>query len=734
MAPMLRISSVCCALLALSGCANEAGRARAHERPPAPARESALSSMVLPQAGPLFPENQVRLAPGDPRDTERLANVEVCAECHADVVEAWRSSPHARASFDNPWYRQSIESIREERSNESSRFCAGCHDPVLLLSGAMEEEVQPNDPRAHAGITCMLCHGIQEVRPDGVASYTLSTREVFLPDPADEEEVREHVRQLTPAPLRTAQMCGTCHRSFLGPAMGNMNHLTGIDDLSAWQRSGYAGSGATRLDQGVEPATCQGCHMPLRPATRGDFAADEGTIHSHRFAGAHTSMAHATGDREQLHAAREILQSAARIDVAAIRTRDRLRSWLPADHAAVRGGQRIEIDVVVHNQGTGHRFPGGTLDAQDTWIEVELRDARGRLFAEAGAEHGAGAEDDATAHRMHALLVDPEAQPSFQHRVHRFSAKIYDHTLGPRDAEVARYSVAIPRDAVMPVSVRARLRHRRHNAELHRGACESQSTPTGRAFFEASEHFGNRPIDACTTQPITELSEALVWIGEGSEHRGSRGGARAPEWRRLFDHALALIGNVQEYLDDARPSIDRAIIAAPDQHTRAMLFVQRARLEGRQGRLEEALADLRAAEALAGPRPAIHRMRGDAYAQVWRWTEAADAYRAAAEAAQLDDTRWVDLSRARGSAGDDRLSLEAAIRGLALQPRDEALLRSQYLALDALGRPADAARDAFVSHRVPDELPELRLRCGQERAWCAAERLPVTVYRLRVVR
>src|SRR5688572_28978229 len=98
MAPMLRTAAMCCALLALSGCANESGRARAQERRPASARESALSSMLLPQAGPLFPENQVQLAHGDPRDTERLANVEVCAECHADVVEAWRSSPHARAS------------------------------------------------------------------------------------------------------------------------------------------------------------------------------------------------------------------------------------------------------------------------------------------------------------------------------------------------------------------------------------------------------------------------------------------------------------------------------------------------------------------------------------------------------------------------------------------------------------------------------------------------------------
>ncbi len=705
-----------------------------------PVRESAEpeaapdAGALLPAPGRLFSETQVRLVDGDERDVTRLADVETCGECHGDVVEVWRSSAHARASFDNPWYRQSVDSIRDDVGHSQSRFCAGCHDPLLLVSGAMDEEVRPEDPRAHAGITCLVCHGAQEARSDGVASITLSTAPVFLPDPADAEEVQRHVREVTPDPLRTAELCGACHRGFLGPEMGNAHHLPGIDDLTTWRRSGYAGSPATRVDEPVDRNTCQGCHMPMRTAVHGDFAADDhGQIHSHRFLGAHTAMAGATGDAAQLEELQAFLRTAARVDVASVRAGS--EQFLPADGAPVRAGQAIELDVLVHNRGTGHRFPGGTIDAQDTWLEVEVRDAEGALVAEAGTQHAEGPDHDPEAHRLHAVLVGEDAEPQFTHRVHRFAAKVLDQTITPRDAQVVRYALDIPRRVHMPLSVQVRLRHRRHNRELHAAACASQSTERGRAFLRTSERLGRLPIDACRPQPITELAEARVFIGNDSETRQSSGGATERRWRRLFDHALALIGNVQEHLDDARPSLSAALREAPDARARAMVLAQRGRLEGRQGRLEAALADLAQAEALIGAQPSIHRLRGDAYAQVWRWTEAASAYAAAAEGAPNDESRWADLARAYGSTDEDSRALEAAVRGLALSPRDESLLRSQYLALVGLhGQGQEAAREAYLAHRTPDALPELRLDCARQHEWCGRERLPVHVHVLRAVR
>lgn len=675
----------------------------------------------------IYPETMVRLVADDPRDVERLADVETCASCHEEVYAAWRASPHAAASFDNPWYRQAVDAIREQRGPEASRFCGGCHDPLLLVADAMDEPVEPSDPRAHAGITCMVCHGIQEARPDGNASYTLRTSAVPIPDPASEEEVAAHVAALTPEPLRTAALCGTCHRGFLGPHMENPHHLPGVDDPTAWGRSGYAGSPASRLDQPVEQATCQGCHMGLVPASDRDFATDDGQIHTHRVPGGHTALAGARGDDAQLAAIQARLADVVRIDVAAARSGG--RSQRPADGARLAPG-RVELDVVVRNLGVGHRFPGGTLDLQDTWIEVEVRDARGALLAEAGTRHAEAVDD--TAHRFVAAPVDDDANVQVLHHVQDFRAVVLDRTLGPRDAEAIRYAFELPEGFAAPLSVDARLRHRRHTHAMRDAACEATRDARGREFTRAGRALGRTPIDGCAPLPITELAAARVWLGAGSAGREATGGAAATPFQRAFDHALALISDVQEHLDDARPSIAAALRHAPDDHTRAMAYVQLARLEGRQGRLEAALAAAARAERLVGERPSIHRVRADAYAQVWRWDDAAESYRRAAEGAPRDESRWVDLARALGSAGRDEEALAAADTGLALTPRSPGLLRSRALALEALGRPeAAAARDVYLGCRVPDALSTLRLRCGRDDAWCARERLPVHVHELR---
>ncbi len=693
------------------------------------------STPLLPEVGLLYPESQVRLEAGDPRDADALRDTAACAGCHPDVYATWRASAHARASFDNPWYRQSVDAIREDVSPEASRFCAGCHDPVLLVADAMDDPIEPFDPRAHAGVTCQVCHGIQEARPDGSGSYTLRTRPIPLPDPADAAQVRAHVEAVTPSPLRTAAMCATCHRGFLGPEMGNPHHLPGIDDVTAWGRSGYSGSTATRLDEPVEPATCQGCHMPRAPGTR-DFALDEdGQLHVHRFAGAHTSLAASTDDAAQLAAIRDRLAGSVRVDVAAARARGRAQIPAGSPGTPVRPGDEVELDVVVQNLSTGHRFPGGTRDAQDTWLEVRVRDATDATIAEAGTRYDEDA--DPTAHRFHAVLVDADATPREQHRVHGFAAAIFDRTIAPRDAAVVRYAFRVPRDAALPLSVEARVRHRRHPRALHQAACEASRSPRGRQFARAAAALGRAPIDACVEPPVSEVASARVWLGatEGEGAHAPEGGATAPAWRRSFDLALGLIGDVQEHLDDARPALARALADAPDDHARAMVLFQRARLEGRQGRLDAALADADRAEALVGPRAAIHRVRGDAYAQVWRWAEAAESYAAAAEGAPGDDSRWTDLARARGSAGQDALALTAARRGLALSPRDESLLRSQYLALEHLTPDgADPAREAYLAHRVPDALSTLRLECAQRSEWCAQERLPVHTHAMRRAR
>ena len=708
--------------------------------PSAPSARPAASAVAAPGPTPAaaLPEprsavspSRLRLVPGAEPTGAWLADVDSCEACHADVAAAFRTSAHAFASFNNPLYRVSVDRFRAEVGLPGSRHCGGCHDVSLLVDGAMDRPIEPTDPRARAGITCRTCHGVTETRADGNGSYTL-TGAPIPPPTSDPQSIAAHQQRVAPAPLRTAQLCGACHKAFLDEETGNERFMAGQDDLTAWMRSEYAGSRLHRIDDEVPAADCRACHMPKEEATRGDPAAKEGKVASHRFLGGHTFLSAMRGDAEQLARARAVLEGAVSVDVAAVLHADGSRS-LPADGATVTPGERLTFDVVVRNQRVGHRFPGGTVDSHDTWVEVTVSDASGKLLAEAGGEQEASGADP-TAHVLRAVLAGADGKPLLEREVNRFRGLVVNHTLAPRDAMVVEASFEAPASLSadrFPLHVVARLRHRSRTLELSRAACAESKTPRGRAFAAQSK----APLDPCVPQPITEIGSSDVWIGPGSEAK--QGSAKAPTWRRLYEHALGLSHAVQERLDEARPSLDRAleevtVVGSPRE--RAMVHAALAQLEGLEGRTGAALAQLDKAQALLPGHPAIDTLRGEALSLVWRWDEAVAPLDRAARAAPGDDSGWTRLALALGSRGSDREALDATARGLALQPRDQDLLRVQALALRALGSPeAEQGAAAYERHRSADFVPRVRAACSAKVPGCAEERSPVHAHAMRPV-
>ncbi len=701
--------------------------------------------------GPLAP-SEARLAGSPPPTGALLADVDGCEPCHASVVAMWRTSAHAFASFNNPVYRASVNRFRNEVGPAASRHCAGCHDIAPLVDGVMDRVVtrvtlggprppqtprvagvaappiEAGDRRARAGVDCRTCHGIEEARPDGNGSYTLAARPIPMPRDGNPSSILRHREAVTPAPLRTEALCATCHRSFLGPETGNPHFLAGADDVTPWQRSVYAGSKLARIDDEIPEQGCRGCHMPREEATRGDAAAKDGKVASHRFLGGHTWLAAMRGDGAQLARVQRMLEGAASIDVAAvIHARDGSRE-LPADGAAIAPGEPLVLDVVVKNQRTGHRFPGGTLDAQDTWVEVTVDDARGHRVADAGTAQEATGTDP-TAHVLRAILAGRDGVPLLGREVSHFAAVIANHTVAPRDSEVVELAFDVPAtldEGALPLHVTARLRHRSRSLELQRAACAETRTPWGRAFAAVDG------LDACAPQPVTEVARAEVLLGAASP-----GSAERPAtWRRLLDHARGLSHAVQERLDEARPSLERALVDVTREGSprdRAAVIAALAHLEAYEGRTADALRRIDEAAALAPGHPSLPSLRGEALALVWRWPEAVPPLDEAARAAPRDDAAWSRLATALGSrGGDDRATLAAAVRGLAVQPRDPDLLRLSALALGALGDPgASAALSAYDAFRPANAVPRTRAACSARIPGCALERNPVHVHRMR---
>ncbi len=656
---------------------------------PPPSSPVLLTALLPSQGRPATP-SLAKLPTEAAVDGTYLADVSSCGSCHPDVLAQQQGSAHALGSLNNPIYRLAIENLREKVGKRASETCAGCHDVALLIDGAMAQDVLPSDFRAHNGVSCRLCHGIEVASRDGNASYELRARPLPLPESGDAESLLRHKEAASRQGIEG--LCGSCHQSFLSPASGNAHFLSGQSELVTWANSAYAGAGSSRVDQ-VPAKTCIACHMQQVDAPLGDVAADEqGKVSSHAFLGGHTWLAAMRGDEKQLRDAREFLVGVATIDAL----------------SEINSNGEVSIDVVVRNTGVGHRFPGGVRDVANTWIELEVLTAEKKVVL-----HSSGKD---SVHRLRALVADEEGNLLQKRETHRFAALVADHTIAPRDVALVRYRGTLP-SGQAPALVRARLVHQSRGEELVRATCAEARSERGRAYARARQALERPPLDACRPAPTTIIAEVSRPLGDQGDE----------SFTRSYERGLGLLHEVQERVDTARPTLTRALsLAGEDALRRAMVLHAMGTLEARLGRSEEALRVLRLAQGLVPTSAAVFASEGDALARVWRWPEAATAYAKAVDLAEGNASLWRRYSLALGSAGQQGKALHAAQRGLRLVPRDADLLRIQALALRSLGaEDAQAAMAAYLDHRGLDNVGNIRLQCAQKSAHCRRESLPV---------
>src|SRR6185369_12826637 len=98
--------------------------------------------------------------------------------------------------------------------------------------------------------------------------------------------------------------------------------------------------------------------------------------------------------------------------------------------------------------------PGGVLDIQDTWIEVEVTDRQGRRIASSGLSHATDPADDDT-HVLRTLVVDEHGRVLEHHEMPKFRTQIATQTLAPREAQAIRYALAVPAHVAEPLTVTA---------------------------------------------------------------------------------------------------------------------------------------------------------------------------------------------------------------------------------------------------------------------------------------
>jgi tetratricopeptide (TPR) repeat protein len=442
---------------------------------------------------------------------------DACQRCHADIYKQWDSSMHHFSSFNNQWYRKSIEYMQDVAGVRSSKWCAGCHDPALLYSGLFDTPIKQivDRPEARAGLGCLMCHSIVQVKS------TMGQGDFFLEYPKLHElaasenplvrKLHDFVVRLNPEPHRrtflkpfmradTAEFCSSCHKVHLDVPVNHYRWIRGFNEYDNWQASGVSGQGARAFYYPKAPMNCADCHMPQVPS--GDDGNVNGLVHSHRFPGANTAVPTANQDQAQYEFAKKFLQDKQlSVDIFAIspagkETNAPARSGsgapeisttfavgeesdisvpegpagevraitAPIDRtdAAVRRGDDARVDVVVRTRKVGHFFPGGTVDAFDVWLELQATDEKGQVIFWSGKveDDGKGPVEPG-AHFYRSLQIDGHGNPVNKRNAWATRSVVYVHLIPPGAADTAHFRLHIPENAGDKITLHAKLNYRK---------------------------------------------------------------------------------------------------------------------------------------------------------------------------------------------------------------------------------------------------------------------------------
>jgi tetratricopeptide (TPR) repeat protein len=630
-----------------------------------------------------------------------------CVRCHADTVDQWSRSAHRFASFNNPFYRAAVEDLRAhpDRGKERAQWCAGCHDPAVMMAGDWMGDVDPHMPRSQAGLTCMACHAMDEV--DGVGGnggYRISDD---TPDPylfADAKDgifatVNDllvkakpdvHKREMLKPVFRTSEYCATCHKVSLDTPVNRYRWVRGQNEYDNWHDSGVARNAARTFYLPETARSCQDCHMPLVDAPLGDVAAKNGKIRSHLFLGPNTALPHIRGDERTLEEIRKFREGALRVDVFAVRRADgELHEAPDLRDIEIAAGEEAEVHVVVRNKDVGHTFPGGTTDSNESWIHlrVTLASDPDTVLFESGTMDAETRVVDQDAHHYRTVFVDEHARPQLDRNAADFRAVVHSKNIGPGTADLVRYAFRVPEHlAGERLRVEATLRWRKFRRDYTEFVW--RKTMPGRPVPEL-------PIDDLAMHTV----ELPVVSGTPAAPDAVPAGTLAEQWVRWNDWGIGML--LQGDTVGAKVAWGRMGESDPE---RVDPWRNLARVALRDGNLPRGLEMLKKAESLDPGNAQTAFFFGVALEKAGRLEQSVEAYERAKETFPDDRTIHAALGRLRYNLGEYEDALLDVLRVLAIDPEDREAHYRRFQIYQALGDD-EAAALAEKAYRKywPDE-------------------------------
>lgn len=576
-------------------------------------------------------------------DPRSFPTAEYCGHCHQQAYAEWRQTAHAN-SFRNPWYIKNVGLLINERGVEYTRHCEGCHNPIALVSGALTPHSAIDRSFDNDGVTCSVCHSIQKVTTRGTGSYVLGVPAVLVDadgkpihGPVSDKEILAHLDRHSKAVMqdfyRTSEFCAACHKAALPREENHYKWQRAFTVYDEWQLSSFAKQSPLPFYVKDKVSACQTCHMEEEPITLRDYGAEPGKFASHRWLGANTLMYKYYGYDAQLEKTVAFLRNnALNVDIFGIeRNGHRMIAPLGSESFKVEPGDALTVTVVIQNKGIGHSLVPEQRDFYESWVEFEARDAAGHTLMHSGALEADGSLDP-RAHSFTNRLINVNGQLNDLHQVWDTRVVAYNNTIASGRSQVVRYEFNVPRDAVGPISITAKVNYRRFN-----------------------QHFIDFVFGKHYDMPVVEMAARTRTIALGENHAAPPDPQDNPEWMRWNNYGIGLL-DAQQYADSARAfayaarlrpgyadaytnvaiaefswqrygsarsHLERSLELAP-RNARALYYL--AQVDRIQGRLSAAIEDLREVTEQFPRSPDAHRELGFSLYQEHKYDEARTEY------------------------------------------------------------------------------------------------------------
>ncbi len=404
-------------------------------------------------------------------DADTLSGSAGCATsgCHPEIAREWEPSAHRYSSSDVAF--QAVQQIMlEDTGAESTRYCAGCHDPIALLSGSKNVNVEGlTSPGADEGISCIVCHSIIQTDVRGNADYIVTQPVRYVGERSDGALSKlvsdflirvypeHHIASFSRPLYKTAEYCGACHKQFIDEEVNRIGWVQLQNQYDNWRKSRWYHEG-----DATKTITCRECHMPLADSSDpaagdgGDYnrTTTDGTHRSHSFLAANQVMPllmKLPGAKEHVEKTEAWLRG--EVDIPEIADK-----WEPGPvirleltgPQRVRPGEPVEVQVVLTNNQTGHGFPTGPLDIIRSWVEVTVTDGEGKTVYEQGMpdEQGQMAEGTIV---FKADGIDQYGNDIDRHNLWEMVGARFKRAMFPGTSDSAVYSFSCPGFTAPPV-------------------------------------------------------------------------------------------------------------------------------------------------------------------------------------------------------------------------------------------------------------------------------------------